>query len=115
MGDIYLIEFPNDIYDRFVEKKGQYLILLNLPSRKVYREGNILTVSQKNGDKKHQIKIKNILYFNTIKEAVEMLGKNQIGYTSSFTADKIEDIFTTYNKPADLDKYGVMAINFENV
>lgn len=118
MVDVYSIELSAELYDRFLNDKNKYLVVINLPKRSVYKTGNVLTIIKKeNGEEldRKQVKIKGFLYFDTLKELANMVGKKQLGYSPNITTDKIEDIFNKFNKNAEIEKYGLMAIEYENV
>ena len=118
MNDIYTIELSQELFDRFINDKNKYLVVINFPKRSVYKTGNILTVVKKENGvelEKKQVVIKGFLYFETLKELVEMVGKKQLGYSAGVTTDKIEDIYNRFNKNVDIQKHGLMAIEYENI
>lgn len=118
MNDIYTIELSQELFDRFINDKNKYLVVINFPKRSVYKTGNILTVVKKEDGvelERKQVVIKGFLYFETLKELIEMVGKKQLGYSAGVTTDKIEDIYNKFNKNVDVEKYGLMAIEYENI
>lgn len=113
MEDIYEIVIDEKIFEKIVNGKCIYYIFINDKARLQYKEGNFLTF--KCDDKSQKVQIKNMLYFSSIKELLDMVGKEKCGYTPSQTPDKIEDIYYINYKAQDIEKYGLVAVNFSLV
>ena len=120
MKDNYKLEVDFDVFERIMQGKCSYIALLNDKARKAYKKGNLIdletVISAENGDKKTEsvkAEIINLLYFQTVKELVDMVGKENIGYTKSATKDKIEDVMTLNYSNEDIEKFGLVAVYFE--
>ena len=111
MKDIYEIEIDELLFNKIASGKCEYFILINDKKGKTYKQNNFLTFVS--GDKNLKVSISNLFYFDTIKELLEMLGKEKCGFSSSQTNDKIEDLYFTSYKPEDIENFGLVAIQIE--
>ena len=111
MEDIYEVLVCDKLFERIILGKCLYYIFLNDKNRLQYKNGNILTF--KCGEDKQKVTIVDMLYFSSIKELLDMVGKDKCGYTASQNLDKIEDIYYTHYKAQDIEKYGLVAVKFE--
>lgn len=122
MKDIYTLEVDLKVFERIMQGKCSYIALVNKPARKVYSVGNFIDIKtvivNENGVLKTELvkgKISNLLFFETVKELIEMIGKEKIGYTKNANVDKIEDAMTLSFSNEDIEMYGLVAVEFELV
>lgn len=111
MKDIYEIELGQDIFDAIVEDKCKFIVVLADKVHQAYKAGNIITICC--NDKKVVASITKLLYFQSVKELVDMIGKESVGFLKRFTTDKIEDELVKVFTPAHIEKYGLIAVGFE--
>ena len=111
MEDIYEVKVSEKIYDKILSGKCTYYIFVNDRKRLSYKEGNILTLKNENNTLK--VEIVNMLYFTTVKELLDMVGKEKCGFTSSQNVDIIEDYYYNNYNAADIDKFGLVAVQFK--
>lgn len=111
MKDIFEIEVNEETYKRIIDGKCSFLVLLDNHKKKPYVEGNILTLVFE--DQKIEVVVKNVLSFLTVKEMIDMVGKENCGFTKNMTIDKIEDKIALSIKPESIEKYGLEAVGFE--
>ena len=78
-----------------------------------YKVGNYLTF--KCNEESVKVVIEEQLYFKTVKELLDMVGKNKFGYTQSQNNDKIEDMYYVNYKAEDIEKFGLVAVKFKLV
>jgi len=111
MGDIYEVIVKDKLFEKIKSGKCCNYIFLNDRKRLQYKIGNLLTFI--NNDNKITVTIENMFYFKTIKELLDMMGKEKFGYTPSQNSDIIEDSYYTSYKAEDIDKFGLVAIEFK--
>jgi len=111
MGDIYEVLLDDKMFEKIKNGKCFYYIFLNDRIRLQYKIGNILTL--KNNEDSVKVEIKNLFYFNSIKELLEMMGKEKLGFSSSQNSDKIEDFYYVNYKPSDIEKFGLVVVEFK--
>ena len=119
MADNYTLEIDFKVFERIMQGKCNYIALVNDTVRQTYKEGNILdlvtVIYSENGDKKTETvkaEIVNLLYFDTVKDLAHMIGKENIGYTKSASVDKIEDVMTLNFSNEDIEKFGLVCVEF---
>ena len=56
--------------------------------------------------------IDNLFYFNDIKEALEILGREKCGYSANSTSEKAVDKFLSHEDYECVEKNGLVAILF---
>lgn len=120
MEDIYKLEIDFKVFERIMQGSCKYIALVNNKARQAYKVGNKIdlftVISSENDEQKTETvnaEIVNLLYFPTVKDLVDMIGKENIGYTKSATKDKIEDAMTLNFTNEDIEKYGLVAVYFE--
>ena len=87
MKDIYRIELSEDEFSRVVSEKKTVHLEINDNKHKVMAIGNQLTFVFESGEEIKEVKavIDNLLYFGTVNEAIETLGKEPCGFRPSAT------------------------------
>ena len=117
MKDIYRIELSEDAFERVVSEKKTVHLEINDTKHKVMAVGNQLTFvcETEEGLKEVNVVIDNLLYFGTITEAIETLGKEPCGFKPSATYEKASDVFLTGESFETVEKYGIVAIIFKIV
>lgn len=117
MKDIFTIELDNDTFEKVVAGKKTIDLQICDNKRKVLAVGNQLTFICKteDGQKEQKAVIDNLLYFNTIKEAVETLGKEPCGFKPSATYEKASDVFMNGESYENIEKFGIIAVVFKIV
>lgn len=111
MKDLFEIEINEDTYKRILDGKCNFLVLLDDHKKKPYVEGNILTLIFE--DNKLEVVVKTVLSFLTVKEMIEMVGKENCGFAKNMTIDRIEDKIALSIKPESIEKFGLEAVGFE--
>lgn len=117
MKDIYRIELDKDAFEKVVSGKKNIQLEINDNKHKVLAIGNQLTFvcEMEDGVKEVNAVIDSLLYFNTIKEAVETLGKEPCGFKPSATLEKASDVFLTGESYENIEKFGIVAVVFKIV
>lgn len=113
MKDIYQIEVNEETFQRMEDGKCNFVVVLDDKDHKAYKEGNILTIYA--GEKSMKVSIREMLFFETVKELVDMIGKERTGFTKSLTTDRIEDEIAKTLKPESIEKFGLMAVGFDKI
>jgi len=115
MLDIYEILVEDKLFKKIYDEKTTYYVFVNDKARQSYKEENILTFKNKESEEKINVKILKFYYFASVKELVEMIGKQNLGYTPSITNDMIEDNYIHDYKLEDIEKYGLVVVKFEKI
>lgn len=115
MEDIYELIIDDKLFQKFLNRKFAYLISVNDKDKQLYKQDNLLTLKSDNQSEKKVIKAKvsSLLFFTTLKELVEMVGKDKCGFRETTSVDAIEDIFRDRFNAKDIEKYGFVAIGVE--
>ena len=121
MEDIYSFYLENDEFERLLAGKKTIQIVLNDAKHKVYQQGNVINFIRKTGDEpleenvvvKVQATIENILYFSSLNDLFDTLGKEKCGYRPSSTTEKASDKFLSQEKYEAIEKNGLAAIIFK--
>ena len=114
MVDNFELVIPEDYFDKI--KVGTINLALRVNNSKVkkYVIGNVLTLKKMNSESEFiRAEISNLYYFETIKDALDNLGKSRFGYSNSVTADKIEDKLLSYYKNEEILKNGIVCIEIK--
>ena len=111
MEDIYVVNIGEQLFDKILNNNCSYYVFLNDRKALQYKIGNIL--SFQNQARTLKIEIINMLYFSSIKELLDMVGKDKLGYTPSQNPDKIEDIYYVNYKAQDIENFGLVAVEFK--
>lgn len=111
MKDIYEIQIDEKLFSKIAQKKCCHYMFVNDRARMQYKIGNFLTFVC--NDEKLKVSILNMLYFANIKELLDMVGKEKFGYTPSVSQDKIEDSYYTNYKASDIEKFGLVSVEFK--
>ena len=117
MKDIFTIELSDDLFEKVVNEKKTVHLEINDNKHKVMVVGNQLTFVNKTEDGVREVSavIENLLYFSTITEAIETVGKEPCGFRPSATYEKASDVFLTGESFETVEKYGIVAIIFKIV
>lgn len=115
MKDIYTIELSEYEFEKLLAEKKTVHLEINDNKHKVMAVGNQLTFVYKSEEETKEVKaeVENLLFFSTITEAVETLGKEPCGFRPSATYEKASDVFLTGESYENIEKYGIMAIIFK--
>ena len=114
MDETYVLKIDPKVFDRMLSGKCKYVALVNNRKIQRYVIGNYLTFicDDKEQSKQIKVSVKNLLYFDTIKDLLEMVGKEKCGYTSGTSLDKIEDIYYATHSNDKIEKFGLVALEF---
>ncbi|MBQ8452074.1 MAG: hypothetical protein IJ538_04810 [Clostridia bacterium] len=128
MEDIYEFTLENDEFEKLLNGTKTVHLAINDPKRRVYnagtqikfvRDSSDLTEEQKVLIEENKLKmlqsaeIENLYYFDDVKEAVEILGKEACGFKQSATFDKVSDLFLAGESAESMEKNGIVAISFK--
>ncbi len=112
MTDNYTHILDIDIFEKILAGSCKYFVCLNDKVVQGYKVGNILTLKNNIDKREISVKIVNLLYFETIKDLVSMIGKTEFGY-AGYNVDKLEDEYLNAFKTSKVEKFGFSAIEFE--
>ena len=130
MVDIYTFEIHSLEFDRILSGKKSVQLVVNDSKHKDYAVGNQITFKRNmdtisDDDKKLlaknklitqiEAKVTNLLYFNDFIEAINTVGKEKCGFRPSVTIEKTSDLFLSAESYESVEKYGIMAIVFEQI
>ena len=116
MENIYSFLLDEEEYEKVLADKKQVHLFVNSNKYKSLAVGNEIEFICEHEDRKDVIEaiIENILYFPTVIEAIESLGKEKCGYKNSQTFDKASDLFLSDEGSYEqIEKYGIGAILFK--
>lgn len=113
MKDIYEIQVLEDTFQNVVEGRCKFVLVVGDKQHQAYKSGNIISIVC--GENMIKATIKDLLYFQSVKELVDMIGKERIGFSKSKTTDGIEDAVARIIKPQLIEKYGLIAVGFEEI
>lgn len=110
MKDIYEIEVNEETFERIENGKCSFVVVLDDKEHKAYKVGNVLTIFS--AENQIKVTINEMLFFESVKDLVSMVGKERIGFAKNLTIDRIEDEIAKALKPENIDKFGLMAVGF---
>ena len=110
----FVVKLRENIFNELNARDNGKIMLINSPKVKQYKVENILTLSSESGET-FDVKITDMLYFKNIKDVFSMINKQEFGYSRSQTETKVEDEFLIDYKIADVEKYGLVVINFVKI
>ena len=110
LEDIYETIVDEKLFNKIYNGKCNHYIFINDRKRLQYKIGNILTF--KNADKVVKVEIFNMFFFTNVKDLLDMMGKEKFGFTIGQTTDKIEDSYYVNYKASDIEKFGLVAVEF---
>ena len=115
MKDIYTIELDEYAFEKVVAEKKTVHLEINDNKHKVMAVGNQLTFVCKQEESAKEVKavVESLLYFSTVTEAVETMGKESCGFRPSATYEKASDVFLTGETYETIEKFGIVAIIFK--
>ena len=115
MEDIFTFQLDAEAYEKALSGKKNVQLEINNKNKKNFAVGNKITFVCKTEEKQRQVNatIENLLYFNTIMEAVETLGKESCGFKPNSTFDKASDAFLSGESYESIEKFGIVAIIFK--
>lgn len=112
----YIIKQNEKVYSHIAANDINEIILLNSSKTKNYSIGtNLQIVCEQNENEKIDVVITNLFYFDTVMDALLMIGKNNIFYKSKLSLTQIEDKILTVIKAADVEKNGVVVVEFSKL
>lgn len=114
MEDIYCFNLNLDEFEKVLAGTKVVQLFINDNKHKALANGNVINFVCEEGEEKKQADavIESILYFPTVTEAIEGLGKEKCGFKPSQTFEKASDIFLSNESYEQIDKYGIGAILF---
>ncbi len=88
----YQLEVSDKFYNQLQQGAKKGIILPNSGEYKNYKVGNQIEITCKDQpDAKMTMKAAHLYYFETVLEALNMMGKKKLGYPQSLTSTQIED------------------------
>ena len=109
--DKFSIVLEENFFEKFMNNKAEYIILLNNTKNRALKQDNILTIVNKSNQESYfEVKIESLFYFENMKDMFTMVGKDKFGYRSSDNVDYIEDRYVSMFKDAQVLKNGVIAV-----
>lgn len=117
MKDIFTIELSEELFEKVASGKKTIHLEINDKQHKILAVGNQLTFICKTEEetKSQKAVIETLLYFGNIKEAIETLGKEPCGFKPSATIEKASDVFMIGENYENIEKYGIVAMVFQNI
>jgi len=112
MKDIFCVCVDEKTFDKLNSKESEYLIVLADNDHKKYEVDNILTIS---ATESFKAKIVSMLFFQSIGELVDMIGKQKCAFKPSDDKSKIEDYFSKLYGAEKIERYGFVAIKIDKV
>ena len=109
----FVISIPDNYYSKLENDNAHAIILVNNNKAQRYQQGNRLVVLNVETKNSFEIVIKNMLYFDNITDAVNLVGTKYLGYSKNASATKIEDTLLARYKAQDVDKYGVVVVEYD--
>ena len=113
MKDIYQIEVNEETFQRIKDGKCSFVVFLDDKEHKAYKIGNVLSILA--GENQVKVSISDMLFFESVKDLVTMVGKEKIGFAKNLTIDRIEDELAKTLKPENIEKFGLMAVGFQKI
>ncbi len=114
MENIFELHLNDEYFDKILEGTKTIELRVNDAKRRKYEVGNILEFVARSDEKKRfKANIVHMYYFPSVRETIESLGKEKLGFSKTLTVDKIEDIYLAFYKQEDIDKNGMVAIEIE--
>ena len=116
MENIYKFSVGVEEFEKIKEKTKVVHLYVADNKHKALAEGNEISFECEIDGKKQILDavVESILFFPTIVEAVESIGREKCGFKNSQTFEKVSDIFLADEKSYEpIEKYGVGAIKFE--
>ncbi len=110
MEDIYSFLVSEDEFERLQSGLKTVHLFINLPKYKALAEENVITFVSETEQKKQDAVIESLMFFPSVTDAFEHLGKEKCGYKASQTFEKASDIFLSNENYEHIEKYGVGAI-----
>ncbi len=112
MADIYDFTIDPSMFDKVLNKKCHFLVCVNDKDVQTFKPDNLLTFHEFGSDRQLKVKIARLLYFESLKELVDMVGDKNCGFRSGVNLDKLEDEYHSLNKTTTINKYGFVAVEF---
>lgn len=106
------LQVSQNFYDQLAKGLKKGIILPNGGSYKNVKVGSLIEVSSNDfASKSLVMSVSNVYYFETVLEALDMMGKQKLGYPSKLTSTQIEDkLLAAYGSKAILAN-GVLVLD----
>ena len=111
----FVVSMPGSHYEKLLSDNAHAIILVNNGKVQKYKQGNRLVLLNEDTQESFEILIKNLLYFENITDAINLVGTKYLGYSKNAPATKIEDSLLARYKAQDVDKYGVVVVEYEKI
>lgn len=127
MFDEYTFELSEEEFEKVLQGKKDIELAVNDAKRKNLAVGNQITFqkvlkedSENAGGEQESTEptsikatIENLMFFASIEEATQMLGKERCGFKPNSTFDKASDTFLSKENYELIEKNGIVAIVFK--
>ncbi len=111
----YIVQINDKFFDLMLIGEICEVLLVNTGKVKSYKVGNQIVIQNRdNSEENFTAEITHILYFNTIMDALEMIDKKRLGYAKK-TLTQIEDNILAMLRAQDVEKFGVVVIEFKKI
>ena len=94
---------------------NELLLVNNADAKKYQIKNQIKIVNEQDAEKYFMAEIVEMYYFDSIMDALIMLDKKKLGYSNRKPLTQIEDALLTKIKAEDVQKYGVVVLEFKRI
>ena len=106
------LQVSQNFYDKLAKGLKKGIILPNGGSYKNVKVGDKIEVSSNDfASGTLVMKVRNLYYFETVLEALDMMGKQKLGYPSKLTSTQIEDKLLAVYGPKWILANGVLVLD----
>ncbi len=113
MEDIYCFKLGEDEFERVKAGTKTAQLFISDAKHKALAVGNVINfVCEGENQAKIDAVIESILYFPSVTDAVEAIGKEKCGFKASQTFEKASDLFLSNESYEPVEKYGIGAVLF---
>lgn len=110
----YTISVDSNIYQAMLDQTISELILINDFVVKKYQVENQITIQNvEDNNQFFTAKITNLYYFETVMDALVTIDKKKLGFSNRKPLTQIEDALLAKLKPENVQKYGVVVVEFK--
>lgn len=113
MADIYDFTIDPNMFEKVLNKKCRFLVCVNDKDVQTFKQDNILTFHEFASERVLKVKIARLLFFDSLKELIDMVGDKNCGFRAGVNLDKLEDEYHALNKTTTINRYGFVAIEFD--
>lgn len=114
MGDFDIV-VTDAYFDKLAYGNISDIVLVNNAKVKKIKQGNHFFVINEETRQQFEAIAQSFLYFESLADAFDMVGKKYLGFAGNVSVTKLEDKFLTMYKAEDVDKYGIVVVNFERI